>query len=93
MQYHVQQGIEPDNILLVTFGKKAADEVNRRLAESMPGAKRVTAKTFHSYCFRLIKQNYRPLGFTQAPTTQGQASDVRTNMKIAFRCADLSKLL
>lgn len=51
--------VPPENIMLVTFSKKAADEMKERLAQ-MPGlstkqANAVTSGTFHSIFWKLLK--------------------------------------
>ncbi|TDQ33796.1 UvrD-helicase domain-containing protein [Aureibacillus halotolerans] len=53
--------IDPNALLLVTFSKKAADEMKQRVAQ-LPGmdaqqAKRIKAQTYHSFFLRVIKQN------------------------------------
>jgi len=55
----IRQGIQPTRILAVTFTKKAADEMRRRLARllelSSPAGLEVM--TFHAFAFRLLKRN------------------------------------
>ncbi len=59
--YLLEKGISPDNILLVTFTNKAADEMIRRMqaltgmAEKLPWA-----GTFHHIAYRILRQ-YAPL--------------------------------
>lgn len=53
--------VSPRNLLLVTFSRKAADEMKQRLAE-IPGvplrsAQSVEARTFHSFCLQLLRRN------------------------------------
>ena len=54
--YLVDNGIPPENILLLTFTNKAADEMKQR-AVSMSGddCGRVTACTYHSFCARMLR--------------------------------------
>jgi len=53
--------ISPRHLLLVTFSRKAADEMKQRLAE-IPGvplrsAQSVEARTFHSFCLQLLRRS------------------------------------
>ncbi|MDP6963832.1 MAG: 3'-5' exonuclease, partial [Planctomycetota bacterium] len=63
----IEQGVAPDNILLVTFTNKAAREMRERL-EKICGdaAMSVTCGTFHSFCIRLIKEHHQLLGLPKS---------------------------
>ncbi|WP_017444967.1 UvrD-helicase domain-containing protein [Gayadomonas joobiniege] len=50
---------EPEHILLLAFGQKAADEMRSRLDQKLPLiAERIQVKTFHSFGLSLLKQKY-----------------------------------
>ncbi|MBD3921248.1 ATP-dependent helicase [Paenibacillus sp. PR3] len=53
--------VSPRQLLLVTFSRKAADEMKQRLAEipgvPMRSAQSVEARTFHSFCLQLLRRN------------------------------------
>ncbi|WP_144624796.1 ATP-dependent helicase [Bacillus velezensis] len=58
MAYMIQEkGVSPLNILAVTFTKKAADEIQKRLTKMIgkDSAKKVAMGTFHSIAYRLLK--------------------------------------
>lgn len=52
--YLIENGINPKNILLLTFTNKAADEMVSRLNEK--GLPSVLACTFHSFCVKILRQ-------------------------------------
>jgi len=65
--YLIRQGVRPRRILAVTFTKKAADEMRRRLARllelSSPAGLEVM--TFHAFAFRLLKRNPEIVGLSE----------------------------
>lgn len=63
--YLVQEaGIEPHNILAVTFTNKAAREMHSRVEDLLGGrAERLTVGTFHSLCARVLRRHIDHLGY------------------------------
>lgn len=51
----ISKGISPDNILLVTFTNKAANEMKERLLRILDSARMTTAGTFHSICVKILR--------------------------------------
>ena len=53
--YLVSQGIDPHNVMAITFTNKAAEEMRQRVAQlyTPPGA---TVCTFHALCARLLRE-------------------------------------
>ncbi len=57
----VEQGVPPHSILLLTFTRKAAQEMLSRARNLHPGCAGVEGGTFHSLCHRLLRQYGRRL--------------------------------
>ena len=59
-----EQGVNPHNILAITFTNKAAKEMKERAYNMLgPDAYRMQISTFHSFGLLLIRENYEKLGF------------------------------
>lgn len=53
----LEQGVEPEKILLVTFTRTAAQDLRSDLQKlNVEGVERVNAGTLHSFCFRMLKR-------------------------------------
>jgi DNA helicase-2/ATP-dependent DNA helicase PcrA len=53
-----EQGVAPDRILLLTFTRRAADDMLSRAAvRGRPGGGRITGGTFHAIAHRIIRQH------------------------------------
>ena len=63
----IQQGVEPWNILALTFTNKAAGEIKERLLHicGEQAARSIWAGTFHSVFARLLRSHAEVLGYTQ----------------------------
>lgn len=62
--YLIENGIEPSNILAITFTNKAAKEMKERVFKLIGSeANSIQISTFHSLGLRLLKENYSKLGY------------------------------
>jgi len=60
----IEEGIDPGSILLLTFTRKAAQEMLRRAAELVgPQSSRVNGGTFHSFCYLQLRIYSSFLGY------------------------------
>jgi DNA helicase II / ATP-dependent DNA helicase PcrA len=71
-------GVEPSEILAITFTNKAAEEMKRRL-EAVLGdaARRMWVMTFHAACGRILRREAPRLGYRSNFTIYDQADQVR----------------
>lgn len=77
----VEKGVDPTNILAITFTNKAAKEMKERVINILgPVAYKTTISTFHSFGLRIIKVNYALLGYDKNFTIL-DSDDVLTIIK------------
>lgn len=61
-----QQGVLPEEILALTFSRKAAQEMQERLQQILPpGLPPPTISTFHSFCAELLRTHGQRVGLRQ----------------------------
>ena len=65
----VSQGVSPESILVVTYSKKMADEMGKRIKATCPQAYDNQISTIHALCFRILcfwDKDSRYFGWTVA---------------------------
>ncbi|MFM8782908.1 MAG: DNA helicase PcrA [Actinomycetota bacterium] len=73
-----ERGVEPFEILAITFTNKAAGEMKGRVAALVgKRAKAIWVSTFHSACVRILRQEATRLGFSTSYSIYDQADSVR----------------
>lgn len=88
--YMIQQGIDPFNILSLTFTNKAAKEMKDRIGKLIGGeeARNVWMGTFHSIFARILRSEADRLGYTQNFTIF-DTDDAKSVLKSIIKELDL----
>lgn len=79
-----KKGINPSNILMVTFTNKAANEMKERIAKLTNGNDKPTIGTFHSLCARILRIDGKNIGFSDRFTiydSQDSVDAIKEAMK------------
>ncbi|KAJ2401618.1 hypothetical protein GGI23_001273 [Coemansia sp. RSA 2559] len=92
----INQGVDPTRILVITFTNKAADELKERIKrymkvdhlETESGHRKTKpmphASTFHSWCYKLIADNYQRLGWRKCPMVAAVTTEHEAILVIAL---------
>ena len=89
--YMLEQGVRPENILALTFTKKAANEMRERI-ETMVGSasRRIPMGTFHSIFARILRDNAEAIGY-QREFTIYETTDSRNLIKTIIKERNLDE--
>ncbi len=87
--YLIAQGVDPAQILAVTFTNKAANEMRERLAGMIEReqAAQVTMSTFHSLCLRILRTGIERLGYKSNFSIYDEGDQIGLIRKIIARTA------
>lgn len=88
--YLIESGVEPSQILALTFTNKAADEMQRRVAELAPGS-RVWLSTFHRFGAMLLRRYAEYVGL-EPNFTIYDTSDARQTIKRVIEAREINTL-
>ncbi|MCL5290925.1 MAG: UvrD-helicase domain-containing protein [Actinobacteria bacterium] len=71
-------GVDPFEILAITFTNKAADEMKNRIEALVgPVSRRMWVSTFHSACVRILRREIERLGYTRRFTIYDESDRKR----------------
>ena len=74
--YLIEKGVKPESILLLTFTRKAADEMIERASALIEGRCNVAGGTFHSFCASVLRKYCQKFGFKNNFTILDQSDSV-----------------
>ena len=78
------RGVQPGEVLAITFTNKAAGEMKERVASLVgPRARAMWVSTFHSMCVRILRAEAAKLGLKSSFTIYDQGDSVRLMTMVA----------
>jgi len=86
----VELGVDPFNILAITFTNKAAREMKERAAKLMPAGANILCCTFHSACVRILRREIDNLGYGRSFTIY-DADDSERLIKTCIKELDINE--
>ena len=82
-------GVNPWNIMAITFTNKAAGEMRERVDNLVGfGAESIWVSTFHSSCVRILRRRIENLGYTTSFSIY-DSDDQKTLMRQVFKTLDI----
>ena len=86
--YLLELGVNPDDILAITFTNKAAQEMKDRICQSTPLGEYIWASTFHSMCAKILRVYATCLGYDNNFTIYDEEDKKKTIKRVLERIPD-----
>lgn len=84
----IESGVDPYNILAITFTNKAANEMKERITASTEVGSQVWTSTFHSMCAKILRYDIDKLGYTSDFTIYTEQESERVVKRVAENLLD-----
>jgi len=66
ISYLINEGVNPNSILAITFTNKAAQEMRTRVASMIPDYSGHWIQTFHAACYKILRMDIDRLGYDKS---------------------------
>jgi len=80
ISYLIDNGVNPDSILAITFTNKAAQEMRARVTRLIPDYSGHWIQTFHAACYKILRMDINLLGYDKSFAILGEGES-KTLMK------------
>ena len=90
LSYLIDSGVIPESILLLTFTRKAAEEMMRRASMLLDSrCRRVSGGTFHSFAYAILREKSDLIGFPQgfSIADRGDAEEMMQAVRVELGLA------
>ena len=90
--YMIEQGVDPRQIMALTFTNKAAEQMRERIATMLPDgrARWIRMGTFHSVFSRILRENAERIGYPDSYTIY-EPSDCKNLLKSIIKELNLAE--
>lgn len=85
--YLIEKGIPPHKILAITFTRKAAEEMKKRVF-SLVGIESKWISTFHSFCLKVLREHFRVLnnGLKASFVVYDESDSIKMFREVCKKC-------